>query len=248
MNQSIYNSIIKNNKKKLAILIDPDKFDDEYITGLLQLANAGKIDFFFVGGSIVAQNPERIILYLKKYSQVPVVLFPGSLLQFSPEADAILLLSLISGRNPELLIGNHVAVAPLLKKSKMEILPTGYILINTGSVTTSVEYISNTVPIPDSKTDIVVATALAGEMLGLKLIYLEAGSGANQAIAPNLIQKVKQNIKIPLIVGGGIKTDKQLKDACDAGTDIIVIGTAAEKNLRQISNFSDIIHSYHSRN
>ena len=246
MNQNIYNSIIKKNNKKLAILIDPDKFDDGYITGLLQLANAGKIDFFFVGGSIVAQNPERIILYLKKYSQVPVVLFPGSLLQFSPEADAILLLSLISGRNPELLIGNHVAVAPLLKKSKMEILPTGYILINTGS-TTSVEYISNTVPIPDSKTDIVVATALAGEMLGLKLIYLEAGSGANQAIAPNLIQKVKQNIKIPLIVGGGIKTDKQLKDACNAGADIIVIGTAAEKDLSQLSVFSDIIHSYHFR-
>ncbi len=246
MNPNIYHSIVKNNSKQLAILIDPDKFDDEYITVLLQLANAGKIDFFFVGGSIVAQNPERIILYLKKYSQVPVVLFPGSLLQFSPEADAILLLSLISGRNPELLIGNHVAVAPLLKKSKMEILPTGYILINTGS-TTSVEYISNTVPIPDSKTDIVVATALAGEMLGLKLIYLEAGSGANQAIASNLIQKVKQNIKIPLIVGGGIKTDKQLKDACNAGADIIVIGTAAEKDLSQLSVFSDIIHSYHFR-
>lgn len=247
MKQSIYHNIIKSNKKKLALLIDPDKADDRQMTGIVKLANSGKIDFFFVGGSIVTENPERIISYLKMHSKVPVVLFPGSLLQYNPNADAILLLSLISGRNPELLIGNHVAVAPVLKKSNMEILATGYILINTGS-TSSVEYISNTVPIPVNKNDIVVATALAGEMLGLKMIYLEAGSGASRAIPPELIKQVKQNINIPLIVGGGIKTDKQLKEACEAGADIVVIGTALEKKISLLSKFSDIVHSYHSGN
>ncbi|MCF6241274.1 MAG: geranylgeranylglyceryl/heptaprenylglyceryl phosphate synthase [Bacteroidales bacterium] len=243
MKKSIYNSIIKKTKK-LAILIDPDKVDTANISGLIQLANKGKIDFFFVGGSLVAEKPEKIIIHLKKHSKVPVILFPGSLLQFTPSADAILLLSLISGRNPELLIGNHVALAPFLKKSKMQVLPTGYILINTGS-TSSVEYISNTVPIPDNKTDIVVATAIAGEMLGLKLIYLEAGSGAQRSVSSELIDEVKQNINIPLIVGGGIKTEQHIKNVCDAGADIIVLGTVAEKELGQINKFSDIIHSYY---
>ncbi len=244
MKESIYHNIINKNNKKLAILIDPDKADEFYINALLQLADRGQIDFFFVGGSLVAENPEKIILNLKKHTRVPVILFPGSLLQYTHSADAILLLSLISGRNPELLIGNQVAVAPFLKKSNMEVLSTGYILINTGSIT-SVEYISNTVPIPDNKIDIVVATAIAGEMLGLKLIYLEAGSGAQRTVSPELIQNVKQNITVPLIVGGGIKTEQQIKNICNAGADIIVLGTAIEKDLKQLIDFSEIIHSYH---
>jgi putative glycerol-1-phosphate prenyltransferase len=244
MKNSIYHSIINKKNKKLAVLIDPDKADEFYINALLQLADREQIDFFFVGGSLLAENPEKLILKLKKHTSVPVILFPGSLLQYTHSADAILLLSLISGRNPELLIGNQVAVAPFLKKSRMEILSTGYILINTGSIT-SVEYISNTLPIPDNKTDIVVATAIAGEMLGLKLIYLEAGSGAQRTVSPELIQNVKDNIAVPLIVGGGIKTEQQLKDICNAGADIIVLGTAIEEDLKQLIHFSGIIHSYH---
>jgi len=243
MKQIIYEKIIKKQSKKLAILIDPDKANDEHLAKLLQLADKGKIDFFFVGGSLISEHPEKTIHYLKEKTKTPVILFPGSLLQFTPNADAILLLSLISGRNPELLIGNHVTVAPLLKKSKMEILPTGYILINTGT-TTSVEYISNTVPIPANKVDIAAATALAGEMLGLKLIYLDAGSGAESPLPFELIQEVKNNLKIPLIVGGGLKSKEQIKTVCEAGADIIVLGTSAEQNIHQISGFSEIIKGY----
>lgn len=243
MKQDIYINIIQTNKKKLAILVDPDKTDNNNLDMLSKIAASGKVDFFFVGGSLTANFSDDIINYLKTKTNVPVILFPGSLLQFSPSADAILLLSLISGRNPELLIGNHVAVAPVLKKSNMEVLPTGYILINTGK-TSSVEYISNTTPIPENKDDIVLATALAGEFLGMKLIYLEAGSGADKAIAPGLISKIKNNISIPLIVGGGIRTKDDVKKACEAGADIIVLGTVAEKNIQKINSFSDIIHSY----
>ena len=243
MKQDIYKNIIQSKKKKLAVLVDPDKTDNNNLNSLSEIAALGKVDFFLIGGSLTATFSDDIIKYLKTKTKVPVILFPGNLLQFSPDADAILLLSLISGRNPELLIGNHVAVAPVLKKSKMEVMPTGYILVNTGK-TSSVEYISNTTPVPEDKEDIVLATALAGEFLGMKLIYLEAGSGADKAIAPGLISKLKNNINIPLIVGGGIRTEEDVKKTCDAGADIIVLGTVAEKKLQKISSFSDIIHSY----
>ena len=165
------------------------------------------------------------------------------MLQISNDADGILFLSLISGRNPEYLIGNHVVAAPLLKKSKLEILPTGYILIESGNLT-SVEYISNTLPIPANKVDIAVATAIAGEMLGNKLIYLEAGSGAKYHVNKNIISKVKENINIPLIVGGGIKTNEEISEVCKAGADIVVIGTAIEKEPDLLKNFSEIVHSF----
>jgi putative glycerol-1-phosphate prenyltransferase len=182
-----------------------------------------------VGGSLVSDSIDYCIDEIKKNSKLPVVLFPGSLLQISNKADAILLLSLISGRNPEYLIGNHVIASPILRKSKLEILPTGYMLVESGKVT-SVQYISNTCPIPADKLDIAVATAVAGEMLGFKLIYLEAGSGAIQHVPVEMISAVKRNISVPLIVGGGIKTRSQLDNIFDAGADIVVIGNSLENN------------------
>jgi phosphoglycerol geranylgeranyltransferase len=168
------------------------------------------------------------VALLKEHSAVPVILFPGNVLQISPRADGILLLSLISGRNPEFLIGNHVIAAPILRKTNLEIIPTGYILIENGR-TTSVEYMSNTKPIPADKIDLAVATAMAGEMLGHKLIYLEAGSGARDQVNARMIREVRSQISIPLVVGGGIENGEQIRDAYRAGADIIVVGSAIEK-------------------
>jgi len=237
---SFFTQISDNRNKKLAVLIDPDNFEENYISKLVNFANKNLIDFFLVGGSIINQNINKITNHLKNHTKIPVVLFPGSLMQITENADAILLLSLISGRNPDFLIGNHVVAAQFLKKSKLEIIPTGYILIESGK-TTSVEYMSNTKPIPADKTDIAISTAIAGEMLGLKTIYLEAGSGANNTVNKHLISKVKQNISIPLIVGGGINNCEILKSIIDAGADIVVVGTAFEKNPDLVTDFSKII-------
>jgi putative glycerol-1-phosphate prenyltransferase len=174
---------------------------------------------------------------------LPVILFPGSIFQISDKADGILLLSLISGRNPDLLIGNHVIAAPILKKTSLEIISTGYMLIDGGNKT-SVEYMSNTKPIPSDKADIAAATEFAGELIGNKLIYLEAGSGAKNHVNENLIKEVKKSINIPLIVGGGISDIKKLDKICKAGADIIVTGTAFEKNSGLIKAFSKKIHSF----
>ncbi len=243
MNRNIYQNIIKKNQKKIAVLIDPDKTDKSYIGETILMAIKAKVDFFLIGGSLISKYPDHFVQELKQNSDIPVILFPGSLLQFSAKADAILFLSLISGRNPELLIGNHVSIAPLLKKSKMEVLPTGYMLISTGK-STSVEYISNTFPIPANKTDIAVATAVAGELLGLKLIYLEAGSGADYPVPAEMIRRVKQNIDIPLIVGGGLKTEDQIKNVCESGADIVVVGNALEKDNNKIKKMADIVHGF----
>ena len=239
---NIYKSFNKKNKK-IAVLIDPDKISLSTIEENVEIYEKAKIDFLFVGGSLVFEDTDLIIQKLKKICNIPIVLFPGSLLQYSAKADAILFLSLISGRNPELLIGNHVAIAPLLKKTDMEIIPTAYMLIGSGN-TSSVEYISNTNPIPSDKTDIAVATAIAGELLGLKLIYLEAGSGAKYPVPLDMIKKVKQNISIPLIVGGGLKTNNQIKNACESGADIIVVGNALEKNSKKVIEMADIVHGF----
>ncbi|PLX05245.1 MAG: geranylgeranylglyceryl/heptaprenylglyceryl phosphate synthase [Marinilabiliales bacterium] len=226
---SIYSTLVsKYNKSKVfALLIDPDKQTDESLKKLIGIANQIGIDFFLLGGSLISQYTDSCVKIIKEYSNVPLVLFPGSLLQINSDADGILLLSLISGRNPDFLIGNHVVAAPLLKKSKIETIPTGYILIEGGKVS-SVEYMSNTKPIPSDKTDIAVATAIAGEMKGNKLIYLEAGSGAPTSVPTEIIKEVKQNISVPLIVGGGLKTRAQIKAVCDAGADIVVVGNAIE--------------------
>ncbi len=221
----IYNKILntkKNGNKSFAILIDPDKgFAPELFKNIPP-------DLIFVGGSLLERdNMEEMIDEIKKYTNVPVIIFPGNLLQISNHADAILFLSLLSGRNPEYLIGQHVLAAPLLEKTALEIISTGYILIENGK-TTGVEYISNTRPIPRDKPQIALATALAGQMLGMKMIYLEAGSGALQPVPLETVQLISEKIKIPLIVGGGIKSRKEANLYFDAGADIVVVGTAFE--------------------
>ncbi len=194
-------------KKSIAVLVDPDKVDGPArLRPLIDLANESCIDFFLVGGSLITTpNISEVIQTIKEKVSIPVILFPGSSLQIDPTADAILFLSLISGRNPDLLIGQHVQAAPLLKSHRMEVLPTGYMLINSGKVS-SVAYISNTTPIPDDKYSLAASTALAGEMLGLRLIYLDAGSGAEKEINAKMIAAVRKTISVPLLVGGGINT------------------------------------------
>ena len=239
----LYNTLFKSDKKKLAVLIDPGKIDISELKNTVSVADKSGVDFFLVGGSIISQTVDDTVDIIKQNSDLPIILFPGSVYQLSEKADAVLLLSLISGRNPEFLIGNHVTAAPFLKKSNLEIISTGYILIDGGSKT-SVEYMSNTKPIPADKSDIIVATAVAGEMLGLSAIYLEAGSGAKNPVKDFVVKSVKENITVPLIVGGGIKTEKELHEICKAGADIIVTGTAFEKEPNLIEKFAKIIHNY----
>lgn len=218
-----------------AILVDPDKHDRASIVRIGKLAGNNAVDFILVGGSLVSMSVDETVELLKDSTQLPVILFPGNVLQISLKADGILLLSLISGRNPEFLIGNHVIAAPVLRKSDMEIIPTGYILIENGR-TTSVEYMSNTRPIPGDKVDLAVATAMAGEMLGHKLIYLEAGSGAKENVNAGMISEVRSRISIPLVVGGGINTPEQIRETYSAGADIIVVGSATEHDPRHLEN------------
>lgn len=225
----IYNQIVENcsKGKQIAILVDPDRINGEKIKYLSKIADKGLVDFFLVGGSIVSEPLEPLVKRFKEVTNVPVILFPGSVLQVTPLADAIFFLSLISGRNPEYLIGNHVTIAPFLKKSGIEVISTGYILVENGK-TTSVEYISNSRPIPADKPDIILATAIAGEMLGNKLIYLEAGSGAVNSANAGTIQLLKKNLTVPLIVGGGIRTVQTALALCGAGADILVLGSVME--------------------
>ncbi len=225
----IYTDILAKLKtrKLFAILVDPDKHDKASLQRLTGLANKPAVDFILVGGSLVSGSVDETVQTLKRNTDLPILLFPGNILQISPHADGILFLSLISGRNPEFLIGNHVIAAPLLKKIKLEIIPTGYMLIENGR-TTAVEYVSNTKPIPADKIDLTVATAMAGEMLGHKMLYLEAGSGALAPVNSSMIREVKNNTTVPLIVGGGIHTAKQVSQIYDAGADIIVVGSVIE--------------------
>jgi phosphoglycerol geranylgeranyltransferase len=225
---NIYNTLCKPGKK-FALLIDPDKYSVQSLIATIYAADELKINAILVGGSLVSDRIDSTLEIIKKNTNIPVILFPGSLLQLSNKADAILLLSLISGRNPDYLIGNHVLAAPYLKKSGVEIIPTGYILIGEGN-SSSVEYISNTKPIPADKYDLVVATAIAGEFMGNKLIYLESGSGSNTSISTELVREVKRNISVPLIVGGGLKSPQQIFEIAKAGADIIVVGNAVENN------------------
>jgi phosphoglycerol geranylgeranyltransferase len=215
--------------KSIALLLDPDKAKGASLKNILRRANESKTDFIFAGGSLTFSSIEMLIEEVRKSSSIPVVLFPGNLLQLTLKSDLILLLSLISGRNPELLIGNHVIAAPFLKDHRKKLVSTGYILIGSGNKT-SVEYISQTEAIPSDKTDIAVATAIAGEMLGLKMIYLEAGSGATTPVPLNIVSTVRENISIPLAVGGGIKNKEQVEEIFKAGADLIILGNGCEKN------------------
>lgn len=219
-------------EKLFALLLDPDKIAATGINKHIQLIEAANPDLIFVGGSLMTGNYfNQILDKIKSDLTIPVVLFPGNNHQISSRANAILLLSLISGRNPEWLIGQHVQASFMLRDSGLEILPTGYILIDGGRQT-SVSYISNTTPIPADKADIAAATALAGQQLGLRNIYLEAGSGALQPVNSKVIEKVRNTIQLPLIVGGGIRNAEQVVAASKSGADIIVVGTAIEKDSR----------------
>jgi putative glycerol-1-phosphate prenyltransferase len=217
-------------KKGFAVLIDPDKVGGERIPALVAHAVRCEVDYFLVGGSLLTnRNIHEFVPELKRRSDIPVILFPGSIYQIVPSADGLLFLSVISGRNPDLLIGNHVVAAPILRQTDIEILATGYILIDSGK-TTSVHYMSNTLPIPYDKSDIAACTAMAGEMLGLRLIYMDAGSGADKAVSSETIHAVATNVQIPLIVGGGIRSAEEAERIWNAGADIIVIGNAIESD------------------
>ncbi|MCF8334713.1 MAG: geranylgeranylglyceryl/heptaprenylglyceryl phosphate synthase [Bacteroidales bacterium] len=239
---NIYSTIktgMEANKKFFAVLIDPDDTDSNGIHHILKLAKSVHVDFFFIGGSLITKsNFSSVIQQIRKHTNVPAVIFPGSMFQIDNQADAILLLSLISGRNPEYLIGQHVQAAPHLKNSNLEVISTGYMLIDGGNTSTA-QYISNTIPIPPGKKDIAGSTALAGELLGNQVIYLDAGSGATHPVPPTLISEVKTQIKLPLIVGGGIKTPMQLREAYKAGADVAVIGNALEKDPSLLKSFSE---------
>lgn len=235
----------KQGKKSIAVLVDPDKVDDQSrLLQLIHLASENCVDYFFVGGSLVTtSNMSSVIRIVKENVTIPVILFPGNSMQIEPTADALLFLSLISGRNPELLIGQHVVAAPIIRNAKLEVIPTGYVLINSGK-TTSVAYISNTTPIPDDKYSLAACTAMAGEMLGLQAIYLDAGSGAEKEISAKMVASVRKAVNIPLIVGGGINTSRKAITALESGADMIVIGNALEKNPNLLIEISDKVYEW----
>jgi putative glycerol-1-phosphate prenyltransferase len=216
-------------EKSICLLLDPDKSKGDTLRNLLSVAEESHADFILTGGSLTFNSIDNLIDEVRKQCSIPVVLFPGNLLQLSQKADTIMLLSLISGRNPELLIGNHVIAAPYLKPVRKKLVSVGYILISCGSLT-SVEYISQTEAIPSDKPEIAVATALAGEMLGLGMIYLEAGSGASKSVPPALVKAVRENVSIPVAVGGGISDKKEIEEIFNAGADAIILGNGCEKN------------------
>ena len=231
------------NKKKFVVLIDPDGLKTDNIDQIITIANSAKVDYFFVGGSLIVDDSmDFCIKTIRQACDVPIILFPGSPTQIHNGADAILFLSLISGRNPELLIGKHVEAAPILAKTQLEVLPTGYMLIDSGRQTTA-SYMSNTFPIPANKNEIAVCTALAGQLLGLKLIFMDAGSGAKNPVREEMIAAVNQHISIPLIVGGGIKTPEKAYRNVKAGADVIVVGNAIEKDPSVLIELADAVHS-----
>ncbi|OYX23664.1 MAG: geranylgeranylglyceryl/heptaprenylglyceryl phosphate synthase [Flavobacteriales bacterium 32-35-8] len=229
----IYRNIqasIKNGEKLLAVLIDPDKFQIESIEQFISKVNASFATHIFVGGSIVEEDTTHILVSkIKKHTKLPIILFPGDVTQITDNADAILFLSLISGRNPEYLIGKHVEAISKLRKTSLEVIPTGYLLIENGKET-AVEKVTGTKPILREHIQEIIDTAKAGELLGMKLIYLEAGSGAKVPVTNKIISLVKQELEIPLIVGGGIRNKKQLENAYNSGANLVVIGTAFEED------------------
>lgn len=232
--RNIYTDILRaqsENRKLLAILLDPDKIAWDLLEATVSKINDSPATHILIGGSHVTSNEiDRLILEIKKACTLPVVLFPGNPSQISHQADGILFLSLISGRNPDFLIEHQVKAAPMLKRSNLEIIPTGYILIESGNPT-AVEKVSLTKPLDRNNPEKILATALAGELLGKKLIYLEAGSGADVAVPTAIVKLVSQHIAIPLIVGGGIRDKYGIQAAYDSGADMVVIGTAFENDL-----------------
>lgn len=225
-------------KSGFAVLADPDKIAAADVPRLAKLCNDAGVDYLFIGGSLLmAHQMELCINTFKANSDIPVILFPGNPAQVTPTADALLYLSLISGRNADLLIGQHVVSAPVVKASGLEIISTGYILID-GGVQTTVSYMSHSMPIPADKPEIALCTAWAGEMQGQNVIYMDAGSGAKNAIPVEMIKKVSDNISIPLFIGGGISTPQKVNENCKAGANIIVVGNAIERDPMLIKDLA----------
>ncbi len=230
----------KKDTPQIALLIDPDVCTQESIRSRMVIANAHKVDYIFLGGSLVMQSHlDDCLKWIKTETTIPVVLFPGNDSHIHPKADAVLLLSLISGRNADLLIGKHVQSAPIIRQFGLEAISTGYMLIESGPLT-SVQYISNTLPIPRRKNDIAVSTAMAGEMLGLKSIYLDGGSGAAESVPAEMVREIKKAVDLPLLVGGGIRSLQTAQELADAGADILVFGSLVETDP---SAFETIIQS-----
>jgi phosphoglycerol geranylgeranyltransferase len=231
-------------KKLLAVLIDPDKLEEHALINLVQEANTAAADLIFIGGSLITGTGlDTCIETVKEHSEIPVILFPGSIMQVSPKADAILYMSLISGRNPDLLIGNQVISAPYIKQINLETLSTGYMLVDCGQSTTAI-YMSGSAPLPYNKPEIAACTAMAGDMLGLSQFYLDGGSGADKTVNPEIIKAVRAAVDKPIIVGGGIRNAAQAKLICEAGADVIVIGNVTEENPAIIKEIANTIHSF----
>lgn len=241
--QSQLQALKDNHQHAFALLIDPDSVTVSNIQEIAHKCNEAKVDFVFVGGSIMVSNHVAdVITAFNEISTIPILLFPGSPSQVVNNADALLYLSLISGRNPDLLIGQHVISAPQIKQSGLEVISTGYMVID-GGVPTTVSYMSHSAPIPRNKPDLALCTAWAGELQGKKLIYMDAGSGAQFPISLEMIQKVSENIQLPLIIGGGIKTAEKVIENCKAGAQVIVVGNAIEQNPALISELVKAVHS-----
>jgi phosphoglycerol geranylgeranyltransferase len=246
MKQTIYQSLLAKKKKgqrSFAVLIDPDNVNEAKIDELTHLTVSAGVDYLLVGGSLVISNHlDEVVQHIRRNCSIPVILFPGTPSQVSRYADGLLYLSLISGRNPELLIGQHVISAPAVRKSGLEIISTGYMVIDGGAPTT-VSYISNATPIPADKNEIALCTAMAGEMLGMKLIYMDAGSGARYPIREEMIAAVAAHVEVPIVVGGGIRDPEKAYRNCKAGADVIVVGNAIEKDVNLIREMADAVHS-----
>ncbi len=249
MNTStIYNQLVKNkqdHRKMVAVLLDPEKCFERSFAAIVAALKETPPDFIFVGGSLITESFDSIIHILKEEVNIPVVLFPGDASQITSEADALLYLSLISGRNPEYLIGQHVRSAKSIIQSGLEVISTSYILIDGGR-TTSVSYFSNTTPIPADKTDIVLSTVLAGQLIGHRICYLEAGSGALNPISNATISYISKNYSNPIIVGGGIRNRETMTGMYDNGADLLVIGNSIEENPKRINEFVKAVRDYNT--
>ena len=244
--KNIYKTIVigrEVNRKMLAVLLDPDKCRGSILASTIAVLKSNTPDFVFVGGSHTLTSVDSLIELLEDELDSKIVLFPGNAAQFSPKADALLYLSLLSGRNAEFLIGQHITSAIAIKNSGMEVIPTGYLLIDGGKPS-SVEYISNTRTIPRDKNEIALSTAVAAELLGMRLVYLEAGSGADVPVPVEMIKSVSRGLSLPLVVGGGIKTTEQMLAAYDAGADVVVVGNVFETNSSLISDFVSCSKNY----
>ena len=227
------------------ILLDPDKIDRESMPAFVRESTEAGADGFLVGGSLMSTDGfDQILHTIKSNTSLPVVIFPGSLFQVSSEADAILFLILISGRNPEYLIGHQVIASPIIKKIGLEAISTGYMLVESGK-TTSAEFISNTKPIPRDKADIAVAHALAAEFIGMKLLYLDTGSGADSSVPDEMIRRIAKSCSLPIVIGGGVRTPEEARKKIDAGASFVVTGTAIEENSHRtlIREFAAAVHA-----